>query len=302
MVSTKIIKREVYSVLVKNWISKVSNQESINFFLTNKIPRALLTNLMGRYSRIRNPWLTKASIYLWQLFSDDLKLHEAKTKKYNSLHQCFTRELKDGARRVDEDPESIVSPCDAVVGAFGDIQETEMFQIKGSPYKLEDLVGSSADAEKYRNGKFVTLRLKSSFYHRFHAPYDCSLSDLIYISGDTWNVNPIALKRIERLFCKNERAVLDLQLPDSDRYLVLVPVAAILVASMKLHCLDEPLNLKYKGPNRLPCNASYKKGEEIGYFEHGSTIVLIASQGFSFKEDIREGNIIQMGTPLLRFD
>ena len=85
----------------------------------------------------------------------------------------------------------------------------------------------------YRGGQFATLRLTSSMYHRFHAPYDCRVEQVNYISGDTWNVNPIALKRVERLFCKNERAVIRCRLP-SGALLTLVPVAAILVASIRL--------------------------------------------------------------------
>ena len=102
----------------------------------------------------------------------------------------------------------MASPCDAIVGAFGRIADTELFQIKGAPYSLLDLLGDPALVERHRNGRFVTLRLTSSMYHRFHAPHDCRIERVTFIHGDVWNVNPIALKRVERLFCKNERAVL----------------------------------------------------------------------------------------------
>lgn len=283
---------------IKHCIKKASDQDSINFALTNRIPRALLTRLMGKFSRIESKLLTRISMRVWRLFADDLGLHEAKKSEFKSLHECFTRELKPGARSIDERENIVVSPCDAVVGAHGDMRGNELFQIKGSHYRLEDLVSNGTDIGKYQHGKFLTLRLKSSFYHRFHAPYACQMSELVYISGDTWNVNPAALKRIEGLFCKNERAVLDMQLPVPDRHILLVPVAAILVASMRLHCLEQPLNLQYKGPNRLPCHVEFKKGEEIGYFEHGSTIVMIVGPGFEFTEEVQEGNTIRMGTPI----
>ena len=130
---------------------------------------------------------------------------------------------------------------------------------------------------KYRDGVFVTLRLKSNMYHRFHAPCDARVREVVYVSGDTWNVNPIALKRIERLYCKNERAIIDLDL-GRPAGLLLVPVAAILVASIRLHCLPAPLKLTYRGPNRLPCDAAYAKGDEMGWFEHGSTILVFATR------------------------
>src|SRR5262249_2329690 len=151
---------------------------------------------------------------------------------------CFIRELKEGARPIEQDPAIVVSPCDAIVGASGAIADTRLFQIKGFPYTLEDLMGDADAVAAHRNGRYVTLRLTSGMYHRFHAPYDCRVEQVTSISGDTWNVNPVALKRIEKLFCKNERAVLRTALNGSGYAITLVPVAAILVASIKLNFLD----------------------------------------------------------------
>ena len=137
-------------------------------------------------------------------------------------------------------------------------------------------------------------------YHRFHAPHDCRVEQVTYISGDTWNVNPIALKRIEKLFCKNERAVLRTRLAAGGHVVTLVPVAAILVASIRLHFLDVLLNLKHRGPNVIPCDAPFQKGEEMGWFEHGSTIIVLAPKGFSLCDNAREGSTIRMGEPLMR--
>jgi phosphatidylserine decarboxylase len=120
-----------------------------------------------------------------------------------------------------------------------------------------------------------------------------------YISGDTWNVNPIALKRIERLFCKNERAVIETRLPGGEA-LTLVPVAAILVACIRLNCLKEPLNLGYGGPTVMRCAADYRKGDEMGWFEHGSTIVMLAPANWSFADSVQAGTTIRMGQPLFR--
>jgi phosphatidylserine decarboxylase len=146
----------------------------------------------------------------------------------------------------------------------------------------------------------VTLRLTSSMYHRFHAPHDCRVDQVTYISGDTWNVNPIALRRVERLFCRNERALLRTRLTDSGHAITLVPVAAVLVASIRLHFLDVLLGLKHRGPNVIACDASFKKGEEIGWFQHGSTIIVFAPDGFSLHENVRENTAIRVGEPLMR--
>jgi phosphatidylserine decarboxylase len=120
-----------------------------------------------------------------------------------------------------------------------------------------------------------------------------------YISGDTWNVNPIALKRIEKLFCKNERALIRTVLPGGQP-VTLVPVAAILVASIRLHFLNVILSLRHRGPNVFHCSMPLAKGQEMGWFEHGSTIVVFAPDGFSLCDQVREGATIRMGEPLMR--
>jgi phosphatidylserine decarboxylase len=284
---------------VRAQLLRILQQEDINFLLTNRIPRRLATQLIGWFSRIEQPLVRDASIGVWQLFSD-LDLREAKKTHFRSMHDCFTRELKDGARPIDGRPDILVSPCDAIVGACGTIAGTELYQAKGFPYTLEDLLGDRALVEAHRNGRYVTLRLTSSMYHRFHAPHDGRIEQVIYISGDTWNVNPIALKRVERLFCKNERAVVQTKLAANGQPVTLVAVAAILVASIRLHCLDAPLNLRHRGPNALPCNAAFRKGDEFGWFEHGSTIIVFAPEGFALCDNVCEGARVRVGEPLMR--
>jgi phosphatidylserine decarboxylase len=122
-----------------------------------------------------------------------------------------------------------------------------------------------------------------------------------YISGDTWNVNPIALARVKKLFCRNERAVIRMQLDSPGRHeFALVPVAAVLVASIRLHCLDVLLHLRYGGPTEIPCGASVTKGQELGWFEHGSTIIVFAPKGFKLCAPIVPGAGLRMGQPLMR--
>jgi phosphatidylserine decarboxylase len=280
-------------------ILRLLEQEDLNFLLTNRIPRRLATQFMGWFSQIEQPLVRELSIALWRFFSD-LDLSEAKQPRFRSLHDCFIRELREGARPIDHDPKILVSPCDAIVGASGTIAGTSLYQIKGFPYTLEDLFCDRTLADAHRDGRYVTLRLTSSMYHRFHAPHDCRVDQVTYISGDTWNVNPIALRRVERLFCKNERALLRTRLTATGHAITLVPVAAVLVASIRLHFLDVLLGLKHRGPNVIACDASFKKGDEIGWFQHGSTIIVFAPDGFSLHENVRENAVIRVGEPLMR--
>jgi phosphatidylserine decarboxylase len=273
-------------------------QEDLNFLLTNRIPRIAVTRFIGWFSRIENPWLCRMSIAVWRLFTD-LDLSEAKKQHFSSLHDCFTRELKPGSRSFDADPTVLASPCDAIVGACGQVEGGQAFQAKGYPYRIDELLGDAAEAERYRAGTYVTLRLTSSMYHRFHAPGDCTVEQVDYISGDTWNVNPIALARVERLFCKNERAAIRTRLATGPT-ITLVPVAAVLVASIRLHWVDALLHLRYRGPNRIAGEARFSKGQEMGWFQHGSTIIVFAPEGFVLCEGITSGARLRAGQALMR--
>lgn len=273
-------------------------REEINFLMTNRLPRQLLTRFMGWFSQIEHPLVRDISIGIWKRFAA-LDLSDARESEFRSLHDCFTRRLRAGARPLDNDPHCLVSPCDGIVGAFGVISGTQVIQAKGFPYSLRDLLHDPALVEYYRDGTYVTLRLTSSMYHRFHAPCDCQVNRVTYISGDTWNVNPIALKRVEKLFCKNERVLIETTLTGSSHQITLVPVAAILVASVRLLFLDTLLHLRYRGPNVIPCQALFARGEEMGWFQHGSTIIVFAPKGFRPRAGIAAGQHVRMGEALL---
>ena len=273
--------------------------ERLNFLVTNRLPRRWLTLFMGRFSRIENPLVRDLSIGVWKLFVDDLRLFEARKQSFKSLHDCFTRELKDGARPVDTDPDVLVSPCDAVIGEYGTVRSGQVLQAKGFPYTLAELFGNDQQAARAEGMRYVTLRLKSSMYHHFHAPCDARMSEVTYISGDTWNVNPVALKTIERLYCRNERAIIKLWTTEGGEPLTIVAVAAILVASIRIRGLDVALNLEYDGPKRIRCERQLARGDGIGYFEHGSTLVLFVPPDFAVVPGIETGDTMRMGQRLL---
>ncbi len=254
---------------------------------------------MGWFGKRTNPVVRDLSLAVWRLFAD-VNLDEAANQQFASLHDCFIRELKPGARPIDPDPDVLVSPCDAIVGACGAIEGTRLYQAKGFPYTLNDLLDDPELIRLYRDGLYVTLRLSSSMYHRFHAPHDCRVEQVTYVSGDTWNTNPITVARVEKLFCKNERAILRTRLARTGQLVTLVPIASILVASIRLHFLDVLLHLRYRGPNVIACDAPFRKGEEMGWFELGSTIIAFAPAGLTLADHVKPGATIRMGQPLLR--
>lgn len=280
-------------------INRLMQQDDLNFLLTNRIPKRLATRFMGWFTHIEQPLVRDLSLAVWRFFAD-LDLRDAEKAHFASLHDCFTRALRGGARPVDPDPTALVSPCDAIVGTCGTIAGTELLQVKGRPYALQDLFGESDLVGLYRGGSYVTLRLTAGMYHRFHAPYDCRLDTVAYHPGELWNVNPVALRRIDKLFCRNERAVLRTRLVPGGHPVTLVPVAAILVAGIRLHCLDRVLDSTERQPATFVCNAGFSKGEEMGWFQHGSTILVFAPAGFSLCPAVETGTVIRMAQPLMR--
>jgi phosphatidylserine decarboxylase len=284
---------------MRTLIGTIVEQESLNFLLTNRVPRRMLTRFMGWFSRIEQPLVRDFSIAVWRLFCD-VDLADARKERFASLHDCFIRELKDGARSIDLDPAVLVSPCDAIIGACGTATRGELLQVKGRRYPLRELLGDSNRANEYAGGRYVTLRLTAGMYHRFHAPHDCAVEQVTYIPGDVWNVNPAALKRVDKLYCRNERALLRARLVVGGHVVTLVPVAAILVAGIRLQFLDSSFDRGHGAATVIPCDVRLRKGEEMGWFEHGSTIIVLAPPSFALCETIQEGRVIRMGEPLMR--
>jgi phosphatidylserine decarboxylase len=283
---------------LRQTIARIVAQEDVNFLLTNRLPRRAATNFIGWFSKIEQPLVRAPSIALWRLFSD-VDLADAAKTRWTSLHDCFTRALTPGARTPDPAPDVLASPCDAIVGACGTIEGDRVHQIKGFPYRLPELLGDEAEATPFRDGTYVTLRLTAGMYHRFHAPHDMTVDQVTYMSGDTWNVNPIALKRVEKLFCKNERAAIRGRLDRDGTPILLVAVAAILVASIRLTFLDTPRTLRENGPGVTRLADHVAKGQEMGWFEHGSTIILFVPPGFALADGIETGAVIRAGQKLL---
>ncbi|MCR2747672.1 archaetidylserine decarboxylase [Limnobacter parvus] len=276
-------------------VSRLELQESANFILTNRIPRLFSSWFMGKISKIKYPWFAQPALWVWRKCAD-LSLHEAQKQQFNSIHDCFTRALKPGARPVAENALG-TSPCDGILGAHGLVENGCLLQVKGFPYAIEELLVDPDLAMKYHGHRYVTIRITASMYHRMHSPLDGVVDQVDYIHGDTWNVNPVALKRVEKLFCKNERAVLSGKTVQGESFAI-VPVAAILVAGIRLHCTGRVFDQNDRGPQRVRTHTPIKKGEELGWFEHGSTIVLLVPPSWKIVPDLEEGSRLLMGQAL----
>jgi phosphatidylserine decarboxylase len=270
---------------VRTAIARLAALEELNFLLTNRIPRRLATRLVGWLSRIEHPMVARPTIFLWRLFCD-VDLAGADTSRFASMRACFTRRLLPGARRFDPDPAVMTSPCDAILGAHGVVEQGNAYQIKGAPYRLGELIGDDAEAAGFEGGLYATLRLTAGMYHHFHAPCDLTVERAGFIAGDCWNVNTPALKRVERLFCRNARAALRCRTAEGVPFLI-VAVAAILVSDIRL---------AFDAAERVVL----RKGDEMGWFEQGSTILLFLPSGLAFTPGWAAGDRLRAGDALLR--
>lgn len=276
-------------------MSRLQMQESANFILTNRVPRLFSSWLMGKISKIKTPWFAQPALWLWRQCAE-LNLHEAQRQQFNSIHDCFTRALKPGMRPIAEHARG-TSPCDGILGAHGLVENGSLLQLKGFSYAIEELLVDPDMAMKFHGHRYVTIRITASMYHRMHSPLEGVVDQVDYIHGDTWNVNPVALKRVEKLFCKNERAVLSGKTAQGEPFAI-VPVAAILVAGIRLHCTGRVFNQNDRGPQRVRTHTPIHKGEELGWFEHGSTIVLLVPPGWNLVQGLKEESRLFMGQAL----
>lgn len=285
-------------VTIRERVRGALRHEALNFFLTNRLPRRQASRLIGWFSGLEQPFVSTLSIKVWTYFAD-VDFSDSAESSFPSLRAAFTRAPRPGARPIDRSNDVIVSPCDAIVGACGKVADGQAYQIKGSYYGLNTLLGECEDIGEFRNGRFVTLRLTAGMYHRFHAPDDLLVRSVSYITGDRWNVNPPALKRVAKLYCRNERAIVRAVLSPGDVPMLIVPVAAILVAGIRLRFIDTP-SLIRGGSRHAACSVALARGEEMGWFEHGSTIILFVPGQYDLERGVGQGSRIRLGERLLR--
>ena len=273
---------------------------SLGFYLTNFFPRNFLTYLIGKLSLSENPLIVKGLLFLFRIFSGDLNLTESKEKNFKTFHEYFIRELQEGVRPVNQSNNTIISPVDSLVGAFGYITDGQLYQIKNETYSLYDVLSHEEEMSNiYKDGTYFTLRIKPNFYHRFHMILDGTIHKINFIPGELWNINNATLLTIKSLFTKNERAILYGKHADLD--FAIIPVGTVLVGSIKLNFLSHSFNHSQKFPYSLNMNYNSKKGEELGMFHYGSTVLVLLSKKINISDSIQTSRFLKYGEPLGTF-
>jgi len=273
---------------------------SMGFYLTNFFPRNFLTYLIGKLSLSENPLIVKGLLFLFRIFSGDLNLTESKETTFKTFHEYFIRELQEGARPVNPSKNTIISPVDSLVGAFGYITDGQLYQIKNETYSLFNLLSHDEEMSNiYKDGTYFTLRIKPNYYHRFHMILDGTIHKVNFIPGELWNINNATLLTIKSLFTKNERAILYGKHADLD--FAIIPVGTVLVGSIKLNFLGHSFNHSQKFPYSLNMDYNSKKGEELGMFHYGSTVLVLLSKKINISDSIQTSRFLKYGEPLGTF-
>lgn len=268
-------------------------------------PKHALTRLAGKLASAKMGWLTTAVIR-WFIKQYKVEMSEAKNPDpaaYSTFNNFFVRELEDGARPIDDNDNVISHPADACVSQFGPITDGQLVQAKGHVYSAQELLGGDAElADEFMGGEFATLYLSPRDYHRVHMPCDATLRKMIYVPGDLFSVNPLTAENVPNLFARNERVVCIFDTEFGPMAQVLV--GATIVGSIETTWADTvtpptgPAVKTWHYPLSGDDMICFKKGEEMGRFKLGSTVInLFAPNSVKFDASMENGAPTRMGTP-----
>ena len=269
------------------------------------IPQHLLSRLVGRLADSRIRWIKNAFILLFQRIYG-INMNEALQEDataYPSFNAFFTRALKPDARPIDPDPSHLVCPADGAISQLGKIDYGRIFQAKGHSYSLTSLLGGSQDrARPFLNGQFATIYLSPKDYHRVHMPLDGKLTEMVYVPGDLFSVNDATVSEVPNLFARNERLVAIFDTAAGPMAMVLV--GAMIVAGIETvwagQVAPKPRTIEtYRYDAQEPTPIVLAKGEEMGRFKLGSTVILLFGHDqIDWLKQYRNGSNTRLGQSL----
>jgi len=268
--------------------------------LQRLLPQHALSRLIGYFARsprriIAQPLIRTFSAIYGVSLADAQRRTAA---EYTSFNDFFTRALHDDARPMPEDPRTLVAPADGTLSQFGRIEAGTLLQAKGSRYPLRSLLLDSRAAVAFDGGWFATIYLAPADYHRVHVPFDATLVRSVAVPGELFSVNAATEAAVAQLFCRNERLVM--RFKSEHGPMAVVMVGALIVASIET-VFDAPPS-PYRSEQLSTHRRPFTRGEELGRFLLGSTVIVIVPPGtFAPRTDLSPGSRITMGSPLGRF-
>lgn len=281
----------------------MSKTDQVKIFFQHVMPKHLLSRLVGKFAAARAGWFTQVFIrWFIRQYKVDMSeaIHES-PKAYKTFNAFFTRYLKPELRPLKTEKNELAHPVDGAISQLGDIEAGRIFQAKGHDYSLQELLGGSEeDAKPFIDGKFATIYLAPKDYHRIHMPCDGVLKKMIYVPGDLYSVNPLTAANVPNLFARNERVVAIFDTEVGPMSMVLV--GATIVASIGTvwsGTVTPPTGGRIQSwsyPTSGHAAIHLKKGEEMGHFKLGSTVILTFTENsVDFDDDLKPLSVTRMG-------
>lgn len=268
------------------------------------LPKHLLSRLVGKLAAAKAGVLTQ---FLIKIFIKAFKIDMTEAlfeqpSAYDTFNAFFTRPLKDGIRPIVEGEDILCQPVDGKVSQFGDIIGDKVFQAKGHDFSLTTLLGGKPELTQcFKGGKFVTIYLAPKDYHRIHMPIAGKLTDTLHVPGELFSVNPLTAENVPGLFARNERVVT--LFDTSVGKVALVLVGATIVASIETVWagnITPPAGKYVQHWQHNDEEISLAKGEEMGRFKLGSTVVLCFESDKIEFEDLSAGDVTRLGEALAK--
>jgi phosphatidylserine decarboxylase len=250
------------------------------------MPRFLLTPFIRIFSRLYGVELTEAT---------------QQVSEFRTFNEFFTRQLLPDSRPLDPDPDAVLSPVDGFIGEYGRINDGRLIQAKGLDYRLADLLRDSKRGCLYDSGEFITIYLAPQNYHRIHSMVDGKVHEFSYIPGDLWTVSPLGVHHVTNLFARNERLTTYIQTEKGE--CALVKVGATVVGRIRISYDNQISNLHGALAKQVLLKKPYelRRGEEVGMFELGSTVICLFPPGQVELNEMELGQKIKMGNNIGRF-
>jgi len=269
------------------------------------VPFKQLTALAGFFSKLESLFVKDLLInFFCYFYKPNLKeFVESDTKRFKSFNDFFTRKLKSESRPINTDKNIITSPVDGMVVQLGRIEKDTLIQAKGIKYTIGDLIKDKTLAKTFRNGFFITIYLAPKNYHRIHFPFAGTIEETKHLEGNLFSVNAQSTRRIKSLYSNNERTFCYVK--SDNFYYGLVSVGAAMVGSIVPFWNTESkskkrnlVNLWNEGPEED--SKAVSKGQELGYFQMGSTVILLLPSGIEAdKNFLYESKAVKFGEELI---
>ena len=264
--------------------------------LQRALPQHAMTRAIGRLAKSRTPFIKDTFIRVFaKAYNIDLAEAEVQNlTDFESFNGFFTRALKEEARPIDDDLDSIVCPADGAISQCGPIEQGTLLQAKGTHYSLDSLAGSAISG-RYEGGQFATVYLAPNNYHRYHLPMAAKLVRSRGIPGALFSVNAKTEAAISDLFCRNERLVCEFETATGP--LLMVMVGALIVGAIEtvFDSPPSPYIREFTQEHDIP----FAKGDEIGRFLLGSTVIVcLPPGGGQWRSDLAAGTVVRMGEVL----